>query len=437
MYNKNILRSIVFLTYGIFTVLIIIIFAILYYNVNLSLYEFIATITSVLIYLFMFTILTFKLLINSRKMEKDILIKKNAVEESINPIGFIDMDYKFIDVNNAFLNLWGYNDKGDISGKTIFDFFKREKRTREIVQTLISEGRWEGEVICVKKDGTEFPSLLSANLLLNKDGKPLGIMGSAMDITKYKDAENAIIESKIAAENANKAKTDFLRNASHELRTPLNSIIGFSRILIDKRDSEPLTEKQLRYIKIVLKNGNHLLKVFNDILSIADIDLRKTEISARPFNILEIIKNIEEALRPFADSKKIKLAFDVDPDLEIINGDREKLKQALYNLTENAITFTPQNGSVSLTARKTDGYIEISIKDTGIGISQEDKSRLFLPFVQLDGSTTRKCDGLGLGLTIAQNFIEAHNGDIWVESELDKGSTFTFTIPTNLQLCEN
>ncbi|WP_072562250.1 PAS domain-containing sensor histidine kinase [Methanohalophilus halophilus] len=370
-------------------------------------------------------------------MEKDILIKENAVEKAINPIGFINMDYKFIDVNNAFLNLWGYDNKVDVSGKTIFDFFRREKRTREIVQTLISEGRWEGEVVCVKKDGTEFPSLLSANLLLDKDGKPLGIMGSAMDVTKYKEAENAIIEGKIAAENANKAKTEFLRNASHELRTPLNSIIGFSSILIDKRDSEPLTKNQLKYIKIVLKNGDHLLKVFNDILSIADIDLRKTEIYARPFNILEAIKNIEEGLRPFADSKKIKLTFDVDPNLEIINGDKEKLKQTLYNLTENAITFTPQNGFVSLTARKINGYIEISIKDTGIGISQEDKSRLFLPFVQLDGSTTRKYDGLGLGLTIAQNFIEAHNGDIWVESEIDKGSTFTCKIPTNLQIPEN
>ncbi|SMH32881.1 hypothetical protein SAMN06264941_0647 [Methanohalophilus portucalensis FDF-1] len=390
-----------------------------------------------MVYLFVFTILAFKVLINSSKMEKDILIKENAVEKSINPIGFIDMDYKFIDVNNAFLNLWGYDDKRDVSGRTIFDFFKREKRTREIVQTLISEGRWEGEAKCVKKDGTEFPSLLSANLVLDKDDKTLGIMGSAMDITKYKEAENAIIDGKIAAENANKAKTEFLRNASHELRTPLNSIIGFSSILIDNRDSEPLTENQLKYIKIVLKNGDHLLKVFNDILSIADIDLRKTEIHTRPFNILEAIKDIEEALRPFADSKKIKLAFDVDPDLEIINGDREKLKQTLYNLTENAITFTPQNGSVSLTARKIKDYIEISIKDTGIGISQEDKSRLFLPFVQLDGSTTRKYDGLGLGLTIAQNFIEAHNGDIWVESEINKGSTFTFKIPTNLQLSEN
>ncbi|APH38273.1 hypothetical protein BHR79_01420 [Methanohalophilus halophilus] len=403
----------------------------------MSLYNFIVTITSILIYLFIFTILTFKLLINSSKMEKDILIKENAVEKAINPIGFINMDYKFIDVNNAFLNLWGYDNKVDVSGKTIFDFFRREKRTREIVQTLISEGRWEGEVVCVKKDGTEFPSLLSANLLLDKDGKPLGIMGSAMDVTKYKEAENAIIEGKIAAENANKAKTEFLRNASHELRTPLNSIIGFSSILIDKRDSEPLTKNQLKYIKIVLKNGDHLLKVFNDILSIADIDLRKTEIYARPFNILEAIKNIEEGLRPFADSKKIKLTFDVDPNLEIINGDKEKLKQTLYNLTENAITFTPQNGFVSLTARKINGYIEISIKDTGIGISQEDKSRLFLPFVQLDGSTTRKYDGLGLGLTIAQNFIEAHNGDIWVESEIDKGSTFTCKIPTNLQIPEN
>ncbi|WP_052721420.1 HAMP domain-containing sensor histidine kinase [Methanococcoides methylutens] len=363
----------------------------------------------------------------TRQLSEKLLIKENAVETSINAISFADLNANLTYVNPAFLKLWGYDDETQVQGRPILKFWKRNGRAEKILGKLLSEKRWEGEVIGVRKDGTEFPLLLSANMVLNKDGEPLGIMASAVDITEFKKAEKAMIDGKFAAEAANKAKTELLRNVSHELRTPLNSIIGFSNVLVD----EDLSEKQMKYAKTVLKNGKQLLGIFNNVLSISNVELMKMNLEIQSFSVPDVVKDVETSLIPFSASKDIDLTFDVDANLGLVNADKEKIRQTLYNLTENAIKFTPAKGSVSVTAKRADEFMEISIRDTGIGISPEEQKRLFIPFMQLDGSITRKYGGVGLGLAIAKNFVETHGGEIWVESEVGNGSTFGFSIPTD------
>ncbi|UGV40244.1 PAS domain S-box protein [Methanococcoides orientis] len=413
--------------YGIVVFSIIIIVALIYVATDLPLSYLLIMVTALCVYLPIFSILGYQSVNHKTKqLSEKLLIKENAVETSINAIGFADLNANLTYVNPAFLRLWGYDDETQILGRPILEFWKRNGRAEKILGTLLSEKRWEGEVTGIKKDGTEFPLLLSANMVLNKDGEPLGIMGSSVDITEFKKAEKAMIDGKFAAEAANKAKTELLRNVSHELRTPLNSIIGFSNVLVD----ENLTEKQMKCAKIVLKNGKQLLGIFNNVLSISNIELMKMNLEVNPFSVPDVVKEVETSLMPFSASKDINLTFDIDTNLGTIYADKEKIKQTLYHLTENAIKFTPPKGSVSVTAKRSDQFMEISVRDTGIGISSEEQKRLFIPFVQLDGSITRKYGGVGLGLAIAKNFVETHGGEIWVESEVENGSTFGFTIPT-------
>ena len=414
--------------YTIVVFSIVIIVALIYVATDLPLSYLLIMITALCVYLPIFSILGYQSVKHkTRQLSEKLLIKENAVETSINAISFADLNANLTYVNPAFLKLWGYDDETQVQGRPILEFWKRNGRAEKILGKLFSEKRWEGEVVGVKKDGTEFPLLLSANMVLNKNGEPLGIMGSAVDITDFKKAEKAMIDGKFAAEAANKAKTELLRNVSHELRTPLNSIIGFSNVLVD----EDLSENQMKYAKTVLKNGKQLLGIFNNVLSISNVELMKMNLEIQSFSVPDVVKDVETSLIPFSASKDIDLTFDVDENLGIVNADKEKIRQTLYNLTENAIKFTPAKGSVSVTAKRADEFMEISIRDTGIGISLEEQKRLFIPFMQLDGSITRKYGGVGLGLAIAKNFVETHGGEIWVESEVGNGSTFGFTIPTD------
>ncbi len=234
------------------------------------------------------------------------------------------------------------------------------------------------------------------------------------------------------ADAANRAKSDFLANMSHELRTPLNSIIGFSGLLLESK-IWALTDKQKRYVDNIAGAGEHLLALINDILDLSKIEAGKMELEIGKFNLKELI---EGCIALFKE-KSIRHNIIVDYVLEIdgdIVADEQKIRQVLLNLLSNAFKFTPDRGSVYVYARKAQDegagrYIEISVVDSGIGISEEDKEKLFKPFQQLDSSVSKKHQGTGLGLSLCRKIIELHGGKIWVESEKEKGSRFIFIIP--------
>ena len=229
-------------------------------------------------------------------------------------------------------------------------------------------------------------------------------------------------------EAANRHKSEFLANMSHEFRTPLNAIIGFSEVLQEKLFGE-LNEKQAEYTSDILTSGQHLLSLINEILDLSKVEAGRMELELAPFDLPLAIDNARTFVRERAVKHGITLDIDVDERLGEYVGDERKIKQILLNLLSNAVKFTPEGGRITITANKTDNGAEISVSDTGIGIPPDEQPTIFEEFRQVGGDYAHKKEGTGLGLTLAKKFVELHGGKIWVESELGKGATFTFTLP--------
>ncbi|MCE1253217.1 MAG: PAS domain S-box protein [Anaerolineae bacterium] len=230
------------------------------------------------------------------------------------------------------------------------------------------------------------------------------------------------------AESADRLKSAFLATMSHELRTPLNSIIGFTGILLQKMVG-PLSPEQEKQLKMVQSSARHLLELINDVLDISKIEADQMSINCETFDLgLSIQKSVDKIL-PMAQKKGLTLTSSLEPSVIEITSDLRRVEQILLNLLNNAVKFTDQ-GSVSLTGRlQDDEFIRIQIKDSGIGIKNENLQNLFTPFRQIDTGITRQYEGTGLGLSICKKLVELLGGQIWVESEWGKGSTFSFTLP--------
>ncbi|PIP69320.1 MAG: hypothetical protein COW90_11290, partial [Nitrospirae bacterium CG22_combo_CG10-13_8_21_14_all_44_11] len=266
---------------------------------------------------------------------------------------------------------------------------------------------------------------------------------------KVKERTKELEEARLQAEAASKAKSEFLANMSHELRTPLNSVIGFSEVLTEGLAGD-IPDKQKEYIQDIWKSGKHLLQLINDILDLSKIEAGRMELKLDECDIKELVQGSMMMFKEKAIKHKIKFSSDIPDGIGFIIADYLQIKQALLNLLGNAFKFTDDGGSVTVKARLTNAEcgvrnaesgeeqseirnlksaIEVSVADTGVGISQEDQKRLFQPFQQLESTLTKKYEGTGLGLSISKRIVELHGGRIWVESEEGKGSRFIFAIP--------
>jgi signal transduction histidine kinase len=228
-------------------------------------------------------------------------------------------------------------------------------------------------------------------------------------------------------EAASQHKSEFLANMSHELRTPLNAIIGFSEVLTDRMFGE-LNEKQEEYLKDIYASGTHLLSLINEILDLSKIEAGRMELELTDFDLPTALENALTLVRERAGRRSITLQTSIDEQLGEIRADERKIRQVVLNLLSNAIKFTPEGGRIEVATTPRDGFVEVSVSDTGVGIAPEDQEAVFEEFRQV-GTADKKAEGTGLGLTLCRKFIELHGGKIWVKSELGAGSTFTFTIP--------
>lgn len=236
-----------------------------------------------------------------------------------------------------------------------------------------------------------------------------------------KDQNKKILE-------ADKIKNEFLANMSHELRTPLNAIIGFSEALNLKIFGD-LNEKQAEYITDINSSGVHLLGMINDLLDLSKIESGKIELNKDKFNVKFAINEALSIVSPLVAQKNQNIKLDCKDDSLEILADRRKFHQILYNLLSNAIKFTDENGNIEVKSSKDGKFLKVSVQDNGIGIPPEFHEKIFAKFQQVDSSLSSKQGSTGLGLTITKELVKLHGGKIKVESKLNKGSTFTFTIP--------
>lgn len=352
--------------------------------------------------------------------------KKIILDSLSEMVVFMDPELKIIWMNKASLDHLSLNFE-DIIGRhyeDIYSLYEKNPGKSPVLKAVESGNEELGEVIT--QDGKVW--MIRASPVKGENGRITGVLQTGLDITAHKRSEEKLIQAKLEAEAANRTKSEFLANMSHELRTPLNSIIGFSDILLEKVFGE-LNEKQLKYINNISTSGKHLLELINDILDLSKVEAGKMELHYSEFSIDSVFEEVRAVLTPLAQTKSLEINFNIGSGFTTLQADRSRLIQILYNLASNAIKFTPEGGKVSVSCMKSGNLAFISVMDTGIGISSEDQKKLFQPFTQIDASASRQYCGTGLGLALVKKIVNLHKGDIWVESAVGKGSTFTFSIP--------
>lgn len=230
-------------------------------------------------------------------------------------------------------------------------------------------------------------------------------------------------------DRANRAKSEFLANMSHELRTPLNAVIGYSEFLIeDAMQMDPETNKT--FLENILTSGHDLLRLINDILDLSKVDAGRMELHPEDFLLFEAVQSVHAVIKPLADKRQQRLELQVDPAVGIVFHDSGRMKHVLYNLLSNAVKFTPDRGTIRTTARLgAEGWFEVAVSDTGIGIRPEDLDQIFAEFQQIDSGYARAQGGSGLGLSLVRRFTHLMGGQVHVESKLGAGSTFTLRLP--------
>jgi signal transduction histidine kinase len=229
-------------------------------------------------------------------------------------------------------------------------------------------------------------------------------------------------------ETASRHKSEFLASMSHELRTPLNAIIGFSQVLRERMYGE-VNMKQEEYLDDILASAYHLLSLINDVLDLSKVEAGQIELQIAPFSLRSALESGVVMVRERASEAGVRVDLSAEADVDPVDGDERRIRQVVFNLLANAVTFTPEGGAVDVSASRRNGEVWVSVADTGPGVAPEDRERIFEEFQQADVGP-RLSEGTGLGLALSKRFVELHGGRIWVDCEPGSGSTFVFTLPS-------
>jgi len=363
-----------------------------------------------------------------------------------------DLEWRVLTFNEGARRTFGYEPE-EVVGQPLARLISPEDLERAIgpqmERMLRIHGRHEGEGTCPRRNGERFPVRIVTTVRTDRAGRPLGYTIICRDVLVQKALEerlrqytdnlerlvaektSELREANVQLVRTNQLKSQFLANMSHELRTPLNAILGFAEALRDGVVGEPSAE-QREFCEDIYQAGRQLLGMINDVLDLAKVEAGALELTLGPCDLAGLIDEVLRVARGLARRKGIELRTDVVPRPLELTADPVKLKQILYNLLSNAIKFTDSGGTVTVEGRLQKETVVIRVRDTGIGIAPEDLVTIFEEFKQVDSSFARKHEGTGLGLALTKRLVELHGGQIGVESELGKGTTFTMTLLRDL-----
>ncbi len=360
---------------------------------------------------------------------------RSLIESNIDAIMTTDPQGIITDVNKQMEALTGCT-RDELIGAPFKNYFTDPERAEAAIKQVLAEGKvTDYELTARSRDGKETVVSYNATILYDRDRKLQGVFAAARDVTERKRLDQVLQEknvelesAKVVAEKASLSKSDFLSNMSHEIRTPMNAIIGMSHLALKTE----LTPRQRDYLKKIQGSGQYLLRIINDILDFSKIEAGKLTVEQTEFDLNQVLENVANLFAAKTTAKGLKLVFDVDRDVpnELI-GDPLRLGQILINYANNAVKFT-EAGQIDVIIRlreqsDRDVLLYCAVRDTGIGLTEEQRGQLFQSFQQADTSITRKYGGTGLGLSISKKLAELMHGEVGVDSEYGKGSTFWFT----------
>ena len=374
------------------------------------------------------------------KLKNSEEFNRSIFENSPDCVKILELDGTFHSMNTNGLCIMEIDDFEEFAGKSWVDFWKGDENelARQGIEAAQKGETAHFEGFCETAKGTIKYWDVTVAPVFNSAGKPVRLISTSRDITDRRDAERErerLLENEKAArrdaEIANRLRDEFLATVSHELRAPLNSILGWGRLLEKGNLDEPTSRKAYSTIVRNAESQNRLVEDLLDVSRIISGKLRLKVMTIKPINVVE---SALETVRPAAEAKGIKIEIKGESDISHISGDPNRLQQVIWNMLSNAIKFTPPDGEVRLEIERTNDFVEIRVKDTGVGIKEEFLPHVFDRFRQADASSIRKFGGLGLGLAIVRHITEMHGGTVHAESAGEnKGSTFIVRLPLIIQ----
>ncbi|MEO0581478.1 MAG: PAS domain S-box protein, partial [Bacteroidota bacterium] len=382
---------------------------------------------------------TFTKITKQKEIERQLRLLSLVASKTDNGVVITDPDGKIQWTNEGFERITGYGleeIRGKKPGEVLQGPDTDPKAIVQIREKLKSGASFTQEILNYHKTGASYWVSIQVSPVYDQQQTLTHYVAIETDVTQQVERERALKEAKISAENAAKAKSEFLATMSHEIRTPMNAVIGMTGLLLNSR----LSDEQRDFVEVIRASGDQLLTIINDILNFSKIDSGQLELEKKFFRLTDIIEDVMDLFASKALEKNINLLYYMHPDVPAqIESDPTRLSQVLVNLIGNALKFTEQ-GEVMLLVLpgspvgEKEMNVQFVVKDSGIGIPEGKLDRLFKLFSQVDASTTRKYGGTGLGLAISKRLVELMGGRIWVKSKEHQGSSFYFDIRAKYQI---